>query len=229
MGDADDIRKLITSGTKKWTKQKKAEERKRGARGMRSLRMRLQRELSVMGAAAAVMEKAYLKASANGPLPANARQVMYAARGEIQAMTGKPLDDQYFTQTLLPNYIKENRLSWDIVFDDRGHFIEPHTNLSFGLSTINVRNYLASISRQSTPQFIDAKIVDAVVATLGPPGSFGALLFIEKEGFDSLLITPNLPHRLNTATMSSTGMRQPTGRLHAQGVCARCDVVLRSA
>src|SRR5208337_1609111 len=65
------------------------------------------------GAAARVMEKAYMKASANGTLPANARQVMYAARGEIQALTGKPLNDQYFTQTLLPNYIKENELSWD--------------------------------------------------------------------------------------------------------------------
>ena len=206
MGDADDIRKLITSGTKKWTKQKKAEERNRGARRMRSFRMRLQKELSLKDAAAAVMEKAYMKASANGTLPANARQVMYAARGEIQVMTGKPLDDQYFTQTLLPNYIKENRLSWDIVFDDRGHFIEPHTNLSFGLGTINVRNYLAAISGQPTPQFIGATIADAVIATLGPPGSFGALLFIEKEGFDSLLKTTKLAQRYDIATMSSKGM-----------------------
>jgi hypothetical protein len=226
MGDADDIRKLITSGTKKWTKQKKAEERNRGARRMRSFRMRLQKELSLKDAAAAVMEKAYLKASTNGTLPANARQVMYAARGEIQAMTGKPLDDQYFTQTLLPNYIKENRLSWDIVFDDRGHFIEPHSNLSFGLGTINVRNYLASISRQSTPQFIDAKIVDAVVATLGPPGNFGALLFIEKEGFDSLLKTTKLAQRYDIATMSSKGMSVTAARRLAEGICARYGVTL---
>ncbi len=226
MGDADDIRKLITSGTKKWTKQRKAEERNCGARRMRSFRMRSQKELSLKDAAAAVMGKAYLKASANGTLPANARQVMYAARGEIQAMTGKPLDDQYFTQTLLPNYVKENRLSWDIVFDDRGHFIEPHTNLSFGLGTINVRNYLASISRQSTPQFIDAKIVDAVVATLGPPGSFSALLFIEKEGFDSLLKTTKLAQRYDIATMSSKGMSVTAARRLAEGICARCGVTL---
>ena len=69
MGDADDIRKLITSGTKKWTKQKKAEERNRGARRMRSFRMRLQKELSLKGAAAAVMEKAYLKARPTAPCP----------------------------------------------------------------------------------------------------------------------------------------------------------------
>jgi hypothetical protein len=195
MGDADDIRKLITSGAKKWTKQKKAEERNRGARRMRSFRMRLQKELSLKDAAAAVMEKAYMNPSAKGTLPANARQVVYAARGEIQAVSGKPLDDQYFTQTLLPNYIKEHRLSWDIVFDDRGHFIEPHTNLSFGLGTINVRNYLAAISAQPTPRFIRATIADAVIATFGPPGSFGALLFIEKEGFDSLLKTTKLAQR----------------------------------
>jgi hypothetical protein len=163
---------------------------------------------------------------ANGTLPANARQVMYAARGEIQTMTGKPLDDQYFTQTLLPNYIKENRLSWDIVFDDRGHFIEPHTNLSFGLGTINVRNYLASISRQSSPRFIDAKIVDAVVATVGPPSSFGALLFIEKEGFDSLLKTTKLAERYDIATMSSKGMSVTAARRLAEGICARYGVTL---
>ena len=30
---------------------------------------------------------------------------MYAARGHIQERTGKKLDDRYFTQTLLPDYV----------------------------------------------------------------------------------------------------------------------------
>ena len=53
-----------------------------------------------------------MKASANGTLPANARQIMYAARPYIQANADRPLGsrfDQYFTQTLLPDYIEETR------------------------------------------------------------------------------------------------------------------------
>jgi hypothetical protein len=110
------------------------------------------------------------------------------------------------------------------VFDDRGHFIEPHTNLSFGLGTINVRNYLAAISCQPTPQFIGAKIADAVIATLGPPSSFSALLFIEKEGFDSLLKRTKLAQRYNIATMSSKGTSVTAARQLAEGICARYGV-----
>ncbi len=50
------------------------------------------------------MRDAYMKASADGTLPANPRQIMYAARPEILRATGKEvLDDAYFTQTLLPD------------------------------------------------------------------------------------------------------------------------------
>ena len=57
-------------------------------------------------------EEAYLKASANGTLPAHARQIMYAARPHIQATADRDLGarfDQYFTQQLLPEYIEEMR------------------------------------------------------------------------------------------------------------------------
>jgi hypothetical protein len=50
---------------------------------------------------------------------------MYAARPHIQKVTGKPLNDAYFTQTLLPDYIEENGVEWDVVYDARGHFTEP--------------------------------------------------------------------------------------------------------
>jgi hypothetical protein len=52
---------------------------------------------TIKDAAYDFMPQAYLKASANDTLPAHARQVMYAARGDIQDVTGKALDDQYFT------------------------------------------------------------------------------------------------------------------------------------
>src|SRR6516225_9251081 len=62
--------------------------------------------MSVKDAAYAVMEAAYLKASDDGKLPAKARQIMYAARGEILRLTGaRKFSDMYFTQVLLPDYM----------------------------------------------------------------------------------------------------------------------------
>ncbi len=98
------------------------------------------------------MEEAYMKASANNTLPAAARQIMYQARPLIMARIDKPLDDQYFTQTLLPDYLEEHRQStanWDVVFDARGRLFEPHTKREIQLGTIAVRNYL-SVSRSDS-------------------------------------------------------------------------------
>jgi hypothetical protein len=173
-----------------------------------------------------IMEQAYLKASANGTLPANARQVMYAIRGKVQAITSRHLNDQYFTQHLLPDYISENDLSWNIAFDDRGHFTEPHTTLAFGLGTINVRDYLRHITAKPNPQFIDAKLADAIIETIGPNGRFNSLLFIEKEGFDSLLSAVAIAQRYDMATMSSKGMSSTAARELAEALCSRYGVKL---
>jgi hypothetical protein len=127
---------LILKATAKWKKQRTAEIRDRSAalRRKEALRQRY-RSLTLKDAAAVVMEQAYLKASANGTLPANARQIYYAARGPILKATGREsLDSNYFTQSLLTDYVENHpgRTSgWNIVFDDRGHFVEPHTRHAF--------------------------------------------------------------------------------------------------
>jgi hypothetical protein len=78
---ANDIIGLIREGTKKWTRTRKAEERSPASRSYRCSRMTRDRGVSFKDAAAQIMEAAYLKASGNGQYPANARQIMYAARG----------------------------------------------------------------------------------------------------------------------------------------------------
>src|SRR3981081_387343 len=90
MGDA--IAAAVTKATAGWAKQRKAEARDRSRLSNPSTYY-LPRT-STQDVTYAVMEKAYLKASAGGTLPAGALQVMYAARAEIQEKTGKPLDDQ---------------------------------------------------------------------------------------------------------------------------------------
>jgi hypothetical protein len=114
---ANDILGVVRAGTAKWTKTRKSEERSPSSRFYRASRMTRERGVSFKEAAAEIMERAYMQASGNGTLPANARQIMYAARGHIQKATGRQLEPNYFTQTLLPNYLQENEVDWDIIFD----------------------------------------------------------------------------------------------------------------
>ena len=150
---AADIVGVIREGTKKWTKTVKAEERSPASRYYRHARMTRERGVSVKDAAAQIMEEAYRKVSGPQRLPANVRQIMYAARPHIQKVVGKPLNDDYFTQTLLPNFVEENGLAWDVCFDARGDFAEPHGGKSFGLGTLEVRDYLAGLH--------DPKVIEA--------------------------------------------------------------------
>ena len=103
------------------------------------------RDIFIKEAAEEVMEAAYMAASANDTLPATARQVMYAARPEIQKLTGRNLDDLYFTQTLLPDYIRDNDLDWSVIYDERGHLDEPHTNYG----SVSALSQLINISMMS--------------------------------------------------------------------------------
>ena len=140
---------LVKGVTAKWTKQKRAEIRDAQARTRRWRAMtRRDRPTTIKEAAYAVMPSAYMAASANDTLPANPRQIYYAARGPILAMTGQSaLNSQYFSQTLLVDYVEEQGVDWDIVWDDRGHFREPHTDHEIGLGTLAVRDYIGEPSR----------------------------------------------------------------------------------
>jgi len=102
-------------------------------------------------AAWAILQGAYMVASGNGTLPASARQIFYQARPQIMAMTeDKELSYGYFSQTLLPDYIDELGVDWDVVYDARGHFLEPHTNRRIGCGTIEVGNYLDAMKSRTS-------------------------------------------------------------------------------
>ena len=220
---ANDIIGLVREGTKKWTRTVKAEERSPSSRAYRMSRMTRERGMSLKEAAAQIMERAYMQASGNGQYPANARQIMYAARPHIQKETGRQLDDNYFTQTLLPDYLEENDVDWDVVYDARGHFTEPHGGKTFGIGTLDVRNYLAEFD---DPSVIDASFSQATVKTKGPSGNFGAVLFIEKEGFAPLFATAQIAEQFNVAIMSTKGMSVTAARHLADEMCADHDIPL---
>jgi len=90
--------------TKDWAKQRKAEERHTSALANRRARLvRASDYYNFKSAAEEVMEQAYMAASANGTLPASARQVMYQARPFIQDMMGgRPLTISIFAKPYYP-------------------------------------------------------------------------------------------------------------------------------
>jgi len=201
---ADTIIAATQSVTKQWAKQRKSEERSRSSKSERSYRLMRVRRPSMRDVAFRIMERVYNEVSKNGTLPANARQLFYRARPTIQEETGKMLKSVYFTQILLPDYIEEKeRDDWDIVYDDRGHFAEPHTGRMFGLGTLNVRGYLKGNSKH---KFSAPALVSGGVSTHGPDGCYSAILFVEKEGFAPLLKHARIAERYDLAIASSKGM-----------------------
>jgi hypothetical protein len=220
---ANDIIGLVREGTKKWTRTRKAEERNPASRSYRTQRMTRERGVSFKEAAAEIMEQAFLKVSGDRQYPANARQIMYATRPHIQLRTGKQLESNYFTQTLLPDYLQENDVDWDVVYDARGHFTEPHTKHSFGIGTLEVRHYLAGFD---DPELVDAAFSQAEVETSGPSGNFGAVLFVEKEGFDPILKAAQIADRYDVAIMSTKGMSVTAARALADEMCSEHDIPL---
>jgi hypothetical protein len=217
---ANRLKASVRDVTKDWAKQRKAEERHASAAVNRSAKLiRAHDYYNFRSAAFEVIHKAYLAASADGTLPASARQVMYQARPFVQDMMGgQPLNDQYFCQQLLPDYIEEFGVDWDITYDDRGHFSEPHTGRSIGLGTISVRDYLASVG---PPEFSQPGFAAGKVETRGPDGGFGAVLFIEKEGFLPLFAKVRLAERYDLAIMSTKGMSSTASRSLIDNLCRK--------
>ena len=209
MGAADDIKQGLTKNLASFTKQRKAEEKYSYAARYRTARVTDVRGKFLTEAANEVMGECYNKASDNGRLPATARQIFYVARPLVEEQTEKPLTYSYFSQTLLPNYINAHGVDWDVVYDDRGHFTEPHTERVVGLGTLNVRWYN---NRVRSPKFDEADFSQASVETFGPDGCFGAVLYVEKEGFMPLFERVELAERYDIAIMSSKGMSVTAAR-----------------
>jgi hypothetical protein len=226
--DADTIVSLVTGVTKKWCKQRKAEERQKSRICNRRYAMTRSSRVTIKDVAWAIMPQAYAKVSANGQYPAHARQIMYAARPDILARADcETLNDAYFTQQLLPDFMQEHpdlTAKWEVVFDARGHLTEPHTERQVALGTLDVRSYLAKI-REHVVEEISADVGSDRFPTMGPRNRYGAILFIEKEGFDPLFKKVQLYRRYDVAPMSTKGLSSTAARLLVDTLCQQ-DVPL---
>jgi hypothetical protein len=177
---ANDMIDAVEAATSKWTRQKKSEERHPGMIRYRVSRMTKEPRTTQKEAAWQILEEAYMAASGNGTLPALARQIFYQARPKIMALTDdKELQYGYFSQTLLPNYIEEHGVDWNVVYDARGHFEEPHTNRRIGCGTIEVGNYLHAMN---SPRILPAEISGASVNVIGPSGASAECCSARRKG-----------------------------------------------
>jgi hypothetical protein len=219
IGDA--IHRTVMGATKKWAdvEKKTIRDKHRGVRALERYYRGVVREPSIKEAAFSVLSQSYAKASGGGRYPATARQVMYAARPLIVDYTDKPLGkdfDSYFTQTLLPEYIREHpdeTASWDVVYDARGHFTEPHTKKIVSLGTLHVRRYLAGahdVAKAAADEIVEA--LDLRYPTSGPNGRYRDVLFLEKEGFNDLLAASQIAERFDLAIMSTKGYSSTSAR-----------------
>jgi hypothetical protein len=223
MSVARTIANMLAKTTDRWAKQRKAEIRDANARWRRADRMsRRVRPLNQTEAADRVMRDAYMTASANGTLPANPRQIYYAARPEMLRLTEKTsIDSKYFTQTLLTEYMRRRpdaTANWNIAWDDRGHFSEPHTGREIGLGTLAVRDYIAKLRK---PKILNAGVSAVKADTMGPSGRYSAVLFLEKEGFTQILEAARIAERYDLAIMSTKGMSVTAARTLVEELCGK--------
>jgi DNA topoisomerase 6 subunit A-like protein len=221
---ANDILDAVESATSKWTRQKKSEERHPGMIRYRMSRLTKEPRTSQKEAAWQVMEEAYMRASGNDTLPALVRQIFYQARPKIMELTDeKHLDYGYFSQVLVPDYIEEYGVDWNVVYDARGHLEEPHTNRRIGVGTIEIGNYLHAMK---DPQVDAAEFSEANVDVFGPSGNISGVLFCEKEGFAPLFKQVNLANRYDLMIISTKGVSVTAARLLVDDICGDKDLPL---
>jgi hypothetical protein len=213
----NDLAKSLKAVTKEWKQAKRHTDQENRVRQqmLDKLRQEHSSKASIKEAAYYSMEQAYMLASANNTLPANARQIMYAARPLVLELTGGRCwqDSSYFTQHLLPDFLESNpelTADWDVAYDARGRFSEPHTQQRTDLGTLEVRRYLHAwrddLSSEAEVQ------VNYIYPTRGPSHRYAYALFIEKEGFSSLLQRADIANRYDIAIMSTKGMSVTAAR-----------------
>jgi DNA topoisomerase VI subunit B len=226
------LRKCVSSVAKRWREAKRRADRqgRLEARQLEELRKANRKKLlSRKEAAFRAMTESYLQASDSGRLPAKARQIMYRARPVVLRLTGGKFwkNTNTFTQKVLPQFMEAHpdlTAAWDVVFDARGHLVEPHMGRSVELGTLQVRSYISRWLAEPPPEDdLPTFTLNMRVPTNGPAQRYRFALFVEKEGFGPLLDRARIAERYDVAIMSTKGMSSTAARrlvddLSAQGV-----------
>jgi DNA topoisomerase VI subunit B len=213
------LERCVRSVAKSWKEAKRQADRRDRVSEQQLERLRKARRAKVVkikDAAYGVMEAAYLHAAGGPGRPANARQIMYAARPRVLELTDGRCWKQssYFTQHLLPDFVDAHpdlTAGWDVIYDARGRLIEPHTRRRVDLGTLQVRQYIADWTG-TVPARPAWPGVLCSCPTVGPAWRYNFALFVEKEGFDRHLEQAEVAGRFDVAIMSTKGMSVTAAR-----------------
>jgi len=118
----------------------------------------------------------------------------------------------------------EETAKWNVVYDARGHLVEPHVRHQVALGTLEVRSYIRGWNR-ATPTALGLDI-DETYPTKGPVNRYKWALFIEKEGFDPLIARSGLTAKYDLAVFSSKGMSTTATRLLVDELAGKGVTVL---
>jgi hypothetical protein len=217
---ASDIKSVISTVTKKWTKQRKAEER-----GRRSRHSRLyvySDRVNFTEVADAILPGAYDHASGGGRYTVSKRQLYYACREQFRVETDRGLEFNYFSGTLLIQYLNRTpeTASWRITADPRGTLTIPnaHHEVRVPCGTLQVEEHLRKAGRE-----VEAMNFDAELPIEWPSLQHGvryqAVLYIEKEGFEPLLQEARIAERFDLTILSCKGQSVVAARQFVDQVC----------
>ena len=96
------------------------------------------------------------------------------------------------------------------------------------LGTLQVRKYLANVRGFKLPE-LNFELSEGHFPTFGPRHRYGAVLFIEKEGFMPLFEAVKLAERYDLAIMSTKGMSVTASRKLVEELCGRHGIPLLAA
>jgi DNA topoisomerase VI subunit B len=199
-----ELRGVIVKIIDAWERQRRREIKNAQAELKRLDALERQKKLSIKESVSKHLPAVYAKWA--GSIGAVCRQLFYGLRPLVLADTGlQQLKDSYIQYTLIPDFIAEHPdlcAGWTVLYDDRGHLIEPHTSRSIGLGTRGVRDYCRAWGK---PTAVGFTLDPPGISTRGPSGRYGAILFTEKEGFNELFGKYGLDARYDVALASTKG------------------------
>jgi hypothetical protein len=223
MSIADDIADITKRVTKRWTAQRKREER---GRPRCSRAYVYSDRVTFTDVADRILPQAYAHASGGGRYSVSKRQLFYACRKAFneQATNDGELEYGYFAGTLLVQYMNRHPdLGWKITADPRGTLVIPNAGheVRVPVGTIAIDNHLHKAARRPDT-YADANDagLDIEWPSLAAGQRYRAVVYLEKEGFEPLLKEAKIAERFDVAVMSCKGQSVVAARRFVDTVCA---------
>jgi hypothetical protein len=218
----DAIFKATKDVTKEWTKQRKAEER--GSKLRESRDYIYSDRVNFTEVCAEILPGGYAHASGDGKYTVDKRQFYYAVRDQFREVTGREITADYFSQTLLVQYMNQHpgeTADWKITASPRGTLTIPNTGVDtrIPVGTIAIEEHLRNASKQFDLFAGIGKLLRVQWPSLAEGQRIQGVLYIEKEGFDPQLREARIAELLDIAIISCKGQSVAAARKYVDHVC----------